>query len=133
MLMTIAERIQEIKDRLAESSEWWASLSKSGETEDRLKRLNEAYGYAASMHNDLSFLLGDIEDWKLGREARRKKEKEANGLVCDEKVQPTNDAFDKHLTQASNAVKTWPKWKQELLGGEATIEYLEGGDADGFL
>ena len=29
------------------------------------------------------------------------------------------DAFVKHLEHASRVVRTWPAWKQELLGGKA--------------
>ncbi len=29
------------------------------------------------------------------------------------------DAFRAHLERASRIVRTWPKWKQELLGGRA--------------
>ena len=28
-----------------------------------------------------------------------------------------NDAFIKHLEHASEVVRTWPEWKQEILGG----------------
>ncbi len=31
------------------------------------------------------------------------------------------DAFIKHLESASSVVRTWPKWKQEVLGGTATM------------
>lgn len=31
----------------------------------------------------------------------------------------TNDYFIQHLEHASKVVKTWPAWKQELLGGKA--------------
>lgn len=33
--------------------------------------------------------------------------------------QNDNDSFLEHLKRASQEVSTWPKWKQELLGGEA--------------
>ena len=33
-----------------------------------------------------------------------------------------DDVFVQHLNQCSQTVSTWPKWKQELLGGEATTE-----------
>lgn len=34
------------------------------------------------------------------------------------------DAFIKHLEDASRIVATWPKWKQELLGGVASVELI---------
>jgi hypothetical protein len=36
----------------------------------------------------------------------------------------SKDAFVKHLENASSVVRTWPAWKQELLGGKA----FEGSD-----
>lgn len=30
------------------------------------------------------------------------------------------DAFVKHLEYASTVVSTWPVWKQQILGGQAT-------------
>jgi len=31
----------------------------------------------------------------------------------------TPDEFTKHLGECSSIVRTWPKWKQDLLGGAA--------------
>lgn len=32
----------------------------------------------------------------------------------------SSEVFVKHLEDASKLVKTWPVWKQELLGGSAS-------------
>ena len=32
----------------------------------------------------------------------------------------SNEQFDKQLNKCSKTVATWPKWKQELLGGTAS-------------
>ena len=32
----------------------------------------------------------------------------------------SGDAFVKHLEYASSVVDTWPKWKQQILGGTST-------------
>lgn len=31
-----------------------------------------------------------------------------------------DDAFVKHLEHASSVVRTWPAWKQEILGGTSS-------------
>lgn len=35
------------------------------------------------------------------------------------------DPFVKHLEQASSVVRTWPAWKQELLGGTSSPAQMD--------
>lgn len=37
----------------------------------------------------------------------------------------THDEFIVHLNKCSKEVSTWPKWKQEMLGGTASSPSLE--------
>ena len=39
----------------------------------------------------------------------------------NEKPAVSQDAFHRHLERVSRSVAKWPKWKQELLGGKATV------------
>jgi hypothetical protein len=43
----------------------------------------------------------------------------------------TNNAFVQHLKHASSVLKTWPAWKQEILGAVFTQANTEDETADG--
>jgi hypothetical protein len=63
-------------------------------------------------------------------ECRARKHKRANARRLErvrEKRLVASEAFEQHLNRASSVVSTWPKWKQELLGGTASKETRDDG------
>lgn len=51
-------------------------------------------------------------DWQKSLEEWEK----LNNLENKESSKSSNLEFIKHLEHASSIVKTWPKWKREILG-----------------
>ncbi len=53
--------------------------------------------------------------------SRDQRGNERQGPPGGESPQATkDDAFVKHLERASSVVRTWPAWKQEILGGTSS-------------
>jgi len=45
--------------------------------------------------------------------------------LTESELEAKDKAFMAHLEYASKIVQSWPAWKQEILGGKATIRQNE--------